>query len=286
MAKRPTPRPPAEPPALGAAEGARLLRELAARGKQLASSGAVSSEDQRAWNVAVEESLSAALGRNHDSIGTVLYAGGPGHVISLGGPRGRGPSEAEQAAERARDIGLQVRLLEEHAAHLERLASVAQPAPAAKQGAQPIVMVQRICERFHAVTKQLRHRHDARPTLDVGDEYDVQDLLHALLRVEFEDVRPEEWTPSYAGGAGRMDFLLKSEQLVIETKMARAGHTAKKLGDELLIDIARYQQHPDCRTLVCFVYDPLGLVANPRGVERDLGRQAGDFEVSVLIRPR
>jgi hypothetical protein len=31
------------------------------------------------------------------------------------------------------------------------------------------------------------------------DEYDVQDLLYALLRIFFDDVRPEEWTPSFAG---------------------------------------------------------------------------------------
>ena len=40
------------------------------------------------------------------------------------------------------------------------------------------------------------------------DEYDVQDLFHALLTIYFEDIRKEEWSPSYAGGASRMDFLL------------------------------------------------------------------------------
>jgi len=88
-----------------------------------------------------------------------------------------------------------------------------------------------------------------------------------------------------AGGAARMDFLLKRERVVVETKMARAGHTAKKIGDELLMDIGRYQQHQDCRTLVCFIYDPLGVVANPRGVEHDLTREHGELRVAVLIRP-
>ncbi|MCU1275952.1 MAG: REase DpnII-MboI, partial [Bryobacterales bacterium] len=31
-------------------------------------------------------------------------------------------------------------------------------------------------------------------------------------------------TPSYGGGASRMDFLLKEEQIVVEAKMARAGY--------------------------------------------------------------
>ena len=44
-------------------------------------------------------------------------------------------------------------------------------------------------------------RHGGRNTLDVRDEYDVQDLLHALLKMFFKDVRSEEWTPSYAGAS-------------------------------------------------------------------------------------
>ena len=33
----------------------------------------------------------------------------------------------------------------------------------------------------------LRERYDQRPTLDVNDEYDVQDLFHALLTLSFDD---------------------------------------------------------------------------------------------------
>jgi hypothetical protein len=56
-----------------------------------------------------------------------------------------------------------------------------------------------ICSRLHVVARQLRVRHDGRPTLEIRDEDDVQDLLHALLRVDFDDIRTEEWTPSYGG---------------------------------------------------------------------------------------
>lgn len=67
-------------------------------------------------------------------------------------------------------------------------------------------LLSNLFERFHSVAKQLRHRYDNRPTLDINDEYDVQDLLHSLLKLYFEDIRKEEWTPSYAGGSSRMDF--------------------------------------------------------------------------------
>lgn len=142
-----------------------------------------------------------------------------------------------------------------------------------------------VFERFHTVARQMRRRHDGRDTLIINDEYDVQDMLHALLKLHFDDVRPEEWTPSYAGGANRMDFLLKDEEIAIEIKMTRAGLKDKELGDQLIIDIAKYQNHPNCKCLYCFVYDPDDIIRNPRGMEKDLEKLGKDFPVKVYIRP-
>lgn len=141
-----------------------------------------------------------------------------------------------------------------------------------------------IFDKFHDVVKQLRTRYDSRPTLSVNDEYDVQDLLHALLRLHFEDIRPEETVPSFAGASSRTDFLLKNEQIVIEVKKTRQSMTNKKLGDELIQDIARYKKHPDCKKLICFVYDPEGLLGNPNGIMNDLNSQNDGF-AEIIIRP-
>ena len=149
----------------------------------------------------------------------------------------------------------------------------------------PLLIVEKICDRFHRVAQQLRARYNDRDTIDVKDEYDVQDLLHALLRVEFDDVRSEEYTPSYAGGASRMDFLLKNERVVVEVKMARKGLTDKKIGEQLLVDIGRYAAHPNCEQLVCFVYNPDGWVKNPAGLESDLSGEETGLPVTVLVRP-
>ena len=149
-----------------------------------------------------------------------------------------------------------------------------------------MLMLERLCSRFHLVARQLRSRHSNRDTLHVEDEYDVQDLLHALLTLEHDDIRPEEWTPSYAGGSSRMDFLLKLEQIVIEAKKTRSGLGARELGEQLIVDIQKYKQHPDCRTLVCFVYDPEGRIANPRGIENDLSGDKDGLTVRVIIAPK
>ena len=149
-----------------------------------------------------------------------------------------------------------------------------------------IACLERLCDRFHLVVRQMRSRHAGRTTLSVEDEYDVQDLLHCLLFVEFEDIRAEEWTPSYGGGSARVDFLLKRESIIVEVKKTRSSLGAREVGDQLLIDIGRYQCHPDCQTLVCFVYDPEGRIANPRGIEADLTRNVNHLDVHVFIRPK
>jgi hypothetical protein len=136
------------------------------------------------------------------------------------------------------------------------------------------------------IAMQLRERRGNRPTLDVNDEYDVQDLMHALLRLFFEDVRTEERTPSYAGSSARMDFFLPVEQVVVETKKTRVNLGAKEVGNELIEDIARYKVHPGCKRLICFVYDPEGRVTNPRGIERDLSRDEDGFSVWVIVAPK
>lgn len=142
-----------------------------------------------------------------------------------------------------------------------------------------------IFENFHTCARQLRRRHSNRPTLEIRDEYDVQDLLNALLRLHFDDVRPEEWMPSYAGGSNRMDFLLKDEEIAIEVKMTRDGLKDKEVGEQLLIDIVKYQAHPNCKTLYCFVYDPDGYIRNPKGLEKDLVAITDKIDVKVFIRP-
>lgn len=141
-----------------------------------------------------------------------------------------------------------------------------------------------IFNNFHKVVKSLRNRYNDRNTIDVDDEYDVQDLLFSILQMFFKDIRKEEWTPSYAGNSSRVDFLLKEEKTVIEVKKTRKTMKDKDLGEQLIIDIAKYKSHPDCKKLVCFVYDPDGRIVNPDGIIKDLERDNENF-VKIYINP-
>ncbi|MCP9486937.1 MAG: hypothetical protein MSC30_13865 [Gaiellaceae bacterium MAG52_C11] len=143
-----------------------------------------------------------------------------------------------------------------------------------------------LCRRFPRFARQLAVRHDSRTVLTIDDEYDVQDTLHALLQLHFDDIRPEEWAPSYGGSRTRMDFLLKREHTVVETKMTRERLDQRKVVDELVIDKAHYRGHPDCKTLVCFVYDPEHRLTNPDALESDVSGDENGLTTRVVVAPR
>jgi hypothetical protein len=133
----------------------------------------------------------------------------------------------------------------------------------------------------------LIHRRKNSQVLSFESEYDIQDLLHSQLRPWIADIRPEEFTPSYAGSSTRMDFLLPAHKLVIETKRIRDKHHASKIGDELIIDIEHYRRHPESAHLWCVIYDPQLFISNPKGLATDLeGHRStpdGSIQVKVFI---
>jgi hypothetical protein len=142
--------------------------------------------------------------------------------------------------------------------------------------------VDQLGDRFHRAALKFGSSRTGSSVFAINNEYDVQTLMHALLATRFDDIRPEEWTPSYAGKSSRTDFLLKRELVVVETKMMRDGLNDARLADELIIDTDRY----NCKALFCFVYDPEHRLKNPSGLEADLSRRTDGLLVRIQIRPR
>lgn len=133
----------------------------------------------------------------------------------------------------------------------------------------------------------LTHRRANATPLTFHSEYDIQDLLHAMLRPWVADIRPEEFTPSYAGSSTRMDLLLPAHRMVLELKLVRDRSHGKKFGDELIVDIEHYRKHPQCDSLWCVVYDPSHYMANAPGLVTDLeGKRStpeGTVDVRVMV---
>jgi REase_DpnII-MboI len=153
-------------------------------------------------------------------------------------------------------------------------------------GTDPVMTIISLCRRFPLFVDRFQFRQRGRTVFVVGDEYDVQDLLHAILKLHFDDIRPEEWTPSYAGNASRTDFFLPRERTIIEAKMTRSGLGQKDVANQLIIDVARYSKMTQVDVLVCLVYDPDGRCTNPSALEDDLAKSEGRLRVSVVVCPR
>ena len=149
-----------------------------------------------------------------------------------------------------------------------------------------LTLCKQLCLRFHAIARQLRLRGEYRATLSIEDEIDVQDLLHALLRVQFDDIGADEWNPSYANGQTRTTFFLNNNRLAIVVKKTRAGLTAKDIAEQVRMDSDRYQRREQCTGLLCFIYDPEGRIGNPRGMENDLASVTDHFTVDVFVAPK
>jgi hypothetical protein len=144
-----------------------------------------------------------------------------------------------------------------------------------------LVLVKNLRRAMHPLT----HRRKGAVALTFESEWDVQDLLHALLRPWVTDIRPEEFTPSLAGSSTRMDFLLPAHKLVLEMKFVRDANHATKIGNELIIDIEHYRKHPQCDVLWCIVYDHRHLITNADGLRKDLEgeRKTSDGTVNVRV---
>ncbi|ALV04977.1 PD-(D/E)XK nuclease domain-containing protein [Roseateles depolymerans] len=140
--------------------------------------------------------------------------------------------------------------------------------------------------RFHVYANELQAKPRAgHNPWTINDEYDVQQALCALLRTHFDNVRPEETTPSLAGSSSRVDFLLVNERTGVEAKMMRDSLTDRELGKQLLLDLAQFPSHSHCESLIFLIYDPTHMVRNPVDMRDSVIAAARGFPTEVIFSP-
>ena len=150
----------------------------------------------------------------------------------------------------------------------------------------PLQLVRKVCLRLHSVARQLRLRRDYRPTLEIEDDHDLQDLLCALLKMEFDEVATEEWTPPYTEGTPRTMLLINRDQIAVVAKKTRSGLSAKELADQITADSAYYRAQGRGSALFCFMYDPEGRIGSPKRLETTLTSVSEHCRVEVLVAPK
>jgi REase_DpnII-MboI len=151
-----------------------------------------------------------------------------------------------------------------------------------------LALAMQLLNNLPVAARILGERQRSRPPFAIESEFDVQDLLFAVLRSVFQDARREEWTPQRAGSAKRIDVILPASHVVVEAKYVRNRRHAKEVADELRVDFECYHDHEYCEHLIALVWDPHRHISDPEQFSSDLSglRQKGDhtFEVTVLVR--
>lgn len=138
--------------------------------------------------------------------------------------------------------------------------------------ASALERVLQLLDQFGGSAAIVAKRYGQRPPFVISDEYDVQDLFHALVLPIAPDCEAEDPTPKRAGKSSRLDFVSRQLRMGFEMKFVHdTGHT-EKLRREILLDEATYHEHPYVERVVAFLYDPnRHITPLDRGIlERDL----------------
>jgi hypothetical protein len=152
--------------------------------------------------------------------------------------------------------------------------------PAAVAARDTVDALEQLLRRLPQTIRQLRTRHGNRPPFRVEDAYDLEDLIRAVLPVQFNDVRCESRTPRYDSGT-RTDFLLKQDQIAITLKWATTRVRDAELAQQLQEDVAYYAHQRTWRALVVLIYNPEGFPMDLRSIQAAVA--GAEMEVKCIV---
>lgn len=143
-----------------------------------------------------------------------------------------------------------------------------------------------LCKRLPNAARILGNRRKGKVPFEVKDEYDVQDLLHALLRAYLKYSVHEEPLGKVAGGhAGRADVAIDDLGAVVELKYVHGPDDQKRLVDEYSNDMLLYTKWPKLKHFIYLVYNSQDL-RDPEALETLAGPQiinGVSFNVYVVL---
>ena len=148
-----------------------------------------------------------------------------------------------------------------------------------------VSMIEQICKRVPNAARILynRQRKDKTPYI-VEDEYDVQDLLHAILRTYLKYSVQEDPLPKVAGTkSSRADISIEDIGILIEIKYVRSPDDQKRIFDEFSQDLVVYTSWGPLRTLLFVIFNS-GDLRDPEALEKLSGpKKFNDIEFDVRI---
>ncbi|HMH42606.1 MAG TPA: hypothetical protein VK557_03925 [Pyrinomonadaceae bacterium] len=121
-------------------------------------------------------------------------------------------------------------------------------------------LVIQICSRIARVAQILAVRDRSKPPFIISDEYDVQDLLDAVLRGYLKYSVREEPLGKVAGArSGRADIAIEELGVIIEVKFVRSPHDQKKLVEDFAHDLLLYTKWSPLRHFIYLCYNSSDL---------------------------
>lgn len=138
-----------------------------------------------------------------------------------------------------------------------------------RKNSDQIDMIFTVIDKFSTAAKPLLIRRKNKPRIKFNDEYDIQDVLHTILKPFFPSIKSEEVV---SGGSKRflkIDFLITSEKIGIECKFVKSNLKIDKIKAQINDDIQTYHQHQDCSTLIFFLYDKNQIIVDPDSLEKE-----------------
>jgi hypothetical protein len=139
-----------------------------------------------------------------------------------------------------------------------------------------------LLRRLPCAARQLRDRRPGTPSLRVADVLDLEDLLRAALHLQFDTVRRETRTPSYAT-ATRTDYIVGREPVAVIVKFVGPGVTKRQLVAEIEEDAAYYQCRPGFERIAVLLYDPAQTLHEPYHFEAAWAQRADAIGVRCVV---
>ncbi len=160
--------------------------------------------------------------------------------------------------------------------------SVAEVAPEADAG-----LILRVCKRLPMAASILMNRsRQDKQSYQIEDEYDVQDLLHTVIRAYVKhSVQEDPIGKVAAARSSRADISIEGLGVLIEVKYVRGPKDQKRVVEEHSQDLVLYAKWAPLRRLILLVYNAEKL-PDREALEELAGRQVisgKSFEVDVVL---
>ena len=148
-------------------------------------------------------------------------------------------------------------------------------------------LVLQICKRIQNSARILsnRPRKEKNPFL-IEDEYDVQDLLQAVLKAYLKYSVQEDPLPKVAAAkSSRADISIEDLGILIEVKYVRGPGDQKRIYEEYSEDLELYSKWPHLKTIIFMIYNA-SVLRDPEAFERLSGPQERNgkrFDVRIVL---